>query len=101
MRNWTASNKLPASAGKVHGGLTVKCDTHKWLQFTLLVFPVMPIKLKCKSKSLLLDRGEKKNLKELLIQIKVTNIKERCMKADSDKTSIVRNYGEILARGYF
>lgn len=55
MRNSTASNKLPASAGKVHMGLTVKCDTHKWLQFTLLEFIFMPIILECKYKSPLLD----------------------------------------------
>lgn len=36
MRNCTAANKLAASAGKVHGGLTVKCDTHKGLQFVFL-----------------------------------------------------------------
>lgn len=105
MRNCTAANKLAASAGKVHGGLTVKCDTHKGLQFTLLVFIFMPIILKCKYKSLLLDRTrQKKPPRKVLIPIQGTNVEERCGKADrwspSNETSIVRNCDSILAIGY-
>lgn len=85
MRNCTAANKLAASAGKVHGGLTVKCDTHKGLQFTLLVFIFLPIILKCKYKSLLLDRtGQKSHPEKWWSQFKEPMLREGAWRQTDD-----------------